>query len=185
MKKYWKPLVTNFFLLLATLVWLKYSGRSYLGPDGGLQLWYGEANGPGTSQHLLDPYSFTHFLHGVVFFWIISFFGKNLEFAWQLTAAIAFESCWEVIENSKIVIERYREATMALGYFGDSIVNSFSDIAVCSIGFCVAARLGLKKSLVLFAILEIFLLFWIKDNLTLNVIMLIYPLDFIKSWQTV
>ena len=166
------------------VVYLVWAGRSWLAPDGTLLFWYGGANGPGTSQHFLDPYSFTHFLHGVVFCWLIMLVGKKLSLLWQLACAIAFESGWEMLENSEAIIRRYREATIALGYNGDSIINSLSDILVCSFGFIVARKLGFKKSLLLFVTVELFLLFWIRDNLIINVIMLIWPVEAIKAWQT-
>lgn len=176
--------LTIVVLIASVVLYLEYVGRSWLPPDGRLVFWYGDANGPGTSQHLLDPYSYTHFLHGVVFCWLITLAGKKLPSFWQLACVVALESTWEMLENSPMIINRYREATIALGYKGDSIVNSLSDIVVCSIGFLVAKKLGFKKSLLLFIIIEIFLLFWIRDNLTLNVIMLINPISAIKAWQT-
>lgn len=174
-------------LIAFTAAVLHVSGRTWLAPDGKILFWYGQANGPGTSQHFADPYSFTHFLHGIAFFWIISliisWLGKNVAFIWRLVCGVAFESSWEVIENSATVIERYRQATSALGYYGDSILNSMSDILMCSIGFWVASQIGFRKSLVLFLIVEIILIFWIKDSLLINVIMLIHPIDAIKTWQ--
>lgn len=181
--KYFLPALVTISLLAFTILVLKISGRNWLAPSGTILFWYGDANGPETSQHLLDPYSFTHFLHGVVFSWLIYWFGKKVPLAWQLICAIALESSWEVIENSETVINRYREATFALGYYGDSILNSMSDIFLCSCGFLVASKLGFKKSLVLFILVEALLIFWIKDSLIINVIMLISPIDAIKAWQ--
>jgi hypothetical protein len=178
-----KPFATAITIVFLAVIWLKAAGRGWLGPDNNLLIWYGEANGPGTSQHFLDPYSFTHFLHGLVFFWFIVLILKNLDFYWRFTLAVAFESIWEIVENSPTIIERYREATIALGYNGDSIINSLSDILMCSIGFYTAAKIGGKKSLLLFILVELLLLVWIRDNLTLNVIMLIYPVEAIKTWQ--
>ncbi len=178
-----KPFTTAITIVFLAVIWLKAAGRCWLGPDNNLLIWYGEANGPGTSQHFLDPYSFTHFLHGLVFFWFIVLILKNLDFYWRFTLAVAFESIWEIVENSPTIIERYREATIALGYNGDSIINSLSDILMCSIGFYTAAKIGGKKSLLLFILVELLLLVWIRDNLTLNVIMLIYPVEAIKTWQ--
>lgn len=181
--KLWRPALVAISLIISTAAVLKISGRTWFAPDGNVFFWYGEANGTGTSQHFLDPYSFTHFLHGVMFCWVISWVGKNAHFAWQLICGIALESVWEVVENSELVINRYREATIALGYFGDSILNSVSDILMCSLGFYAARRLGLKKSMVMFALIETFLIFWIKDSLIINIIMLIHPVEAIKLWQ--
>jgi hypothetical protein len=102
---------------------------------------------------------------------------------WQLWLAVSIEALWEVVENSEFVIRRYREETAALGYHGDTIVNSLSDILVCGLGFVLARRLGLCRTLALFAVTEIALAIWIRDNLTLNILMLIYPIDAIKEWQ--
>lgn len=179
-----QPQIAIAALLIAVVAYLEWAGRSWLAPDNSLLVWYGEANGPATSQHLLDPYSFTHFLHGFAFCWLIMLVGKRLSHLWQLTFAIALEAGWEMLENSEAIIRRYREATIALGYNGDSIINSLSDILVCSIGFIVAKKLGFKKSLLLFVLVELFLLIWIRDSLTINVIMLICPVEAIKVWQT-
>jgi hypothetical protein len=183
MRKYLLPALTVLLLMIGMIASLKAAGRSWFAPDNSLLLWYGDPNGSGTSQHITDPYSFTHFLHGVMFFWIISLAGKRLAPAWQFSTAVAFEAVWELVENSEAVIRRYREATFALGYYGDSIINSLSDICFCSLGFLVAARLGGKKSLLLFAAIELFLLLWIKDSLLVNIIMLVYPVEAIKAWQ--
>jgi hypothetical protein len=102
---------------------------------------------------------------------------------WQLTLAILLESVWEVFENTEFTIQRYREATAALGYYGDSVANSLGDVAMCGIGFFIAHRLGLRGSLIGFAVTELVLLIWIRDSLLLEILMLIYPIDSLKSWQ--
>jgi hypothetical protein len=145
-------------------------------------LWVGEARSSDTSQHLLDPYSFTHVLHGFVFFWLIGWFAPRLTWAWQLWLAVAVEAVWEVVENSEFIIQRYREAAV-LGYFGDTIVNSLGDIAMCGLGFVLARNLGFGRSLALFVAVEAMLLFWIRDSLLLNVLTLIYPVEWIEQWQ--
>jgi len=104
---------------------------------------------------------------------------------WLLVLAVALESLWEIIENSRYVIDRYREATVSLGYEGDSILNSMADVLFCAGGFLLARWLGFRRSLLVFAATEIVLLFWIRDNLTLNIIMLIWPVEAIKNWQVV
>ena len=93
------------------------------------------------------------------------------------------EGCWEMLENSSLIINRYRDATAALGYSGDSIYNSFGDLICCTAGFVVARHVGWKWCIVIFLAFELFCLFWIRDNLTINVLMLIYPIDGIKEWQ--
>ncbi len=135
------------------------------------------------SQHLFDPYSFTHMLHGVAEFWILSVLFPNMPVRWRLLIAIVLEACWEVAENSSFVIERYRAATISLDYFGDSILNSMSDIVFCATGFAIASKIRFLPSLALFVVTETILLLTIRDSLLLNILMLLYPIDGIKQWQ--
>ena len=135
------------------------------------------------SQHLVDPYSFTHILHGVLEFWLLGLIFGRVPVAWRLLMAVVIEGSWEVIENTNYVINRYREATISLDYFGDSIINSLSDITCCGLGFLIAYKLRFCKSLALFVVTEAVLIFWIRDSLLINILMLIYPLDAIKAWQ--
>lgn len=158
-------------------------GRLWIAESGEMHIWIGDAFSADNSQHLLDPYSFSHFLHGVIFFFILSLLFKKFSIQSRFVASVFMEGCWEMLENSAIIIDRYREATAALGYTGDTIYNSYGDLISCSLGFVVARYIGWKWSLALFVAVELFCLFWIKDNLTLNVIMLIYPIDGIKEWQ--
>jgi hypothetical protein len=168
--------------LAAVTFQLHYQGRLWLCSCGRFFLWVGEARGSDTSQHLLDPYSFTHVLHGVVFYWLLTLLAPRLWWPWQLWLAVAVEAVWEVIENSDFVIQRYREAGV-LGYFGDTIVNSLGDIAMCGFGFVLARYFGFVRSLALFVAVEVVLLFWIRDSLVLNVVMLFYPVEGIEQWQ--
>ena len=161
---------------------LHYQGRLWLCSCGRFFLWVGEARSSDTSQHLLDPYSFTHMLHGFIFCWLIGWFAPRLSRAWQLWLAVAAEAVWEVVENSEFIIQRYREAG-ALGYFGDTVVNSLGDIVMCGFGFVLARYLGFGRSLALFVAVEVVLLMWIRDSLLLNVLMLIYPVEGIQQWQ--
>ena len=150
---------------------------------GTLQVWAGEVCSSDNSQHLLDPYSFTHVLHGFLFFWLIAWLAPRLNSNWQLTLAIAVEALWEVFENTDFIINRYRSETAALGYNGDTVVNSFGDILCCLVGFVIARRLGLRRSLIVFAALELVLILWIRDSLLLEVLMLVVPMDSIKAFQ--
>ena len=140
-------------------------------------------NSSHTSQHFLDPYTFTHVLHGVMFFWLASLLFAKLSAGWRFFIAVTAEAAWEVLENTNYIIEKYRENTASLDYFGDSILNSVGDVAACAVGFWIALRLGWWKSLAFFLIVEIILLLWIRDGLLLNILMLIYPLDAVKNWQ--
>src|SRR4051812_13614163 len=169
--------------LAVTSFQLHYQGRLWLCSCGRFFLWVGDARSSDTSQHLLDPYSFTHVLHGFIFCWLIGLLAPRLWWAWGLWLAVAVEAVWEVIENSDFVIQRYREGTAALGYFGDTIVNSLGDIMMCGFGFMLARYLGFVRSLALFVTVEVVLLFLIRDSLVLNIVMLIYPVEGIKQWQ--
>ncbi len=170
------------FLIIMT-VYLNTQGRLWFSASGDVLLWVGDAFSNENSQQLLDPYSFSHFLHGVIFFFILKYTFRNFSLESRFVASVMMEGCWEMLENSAIIINRYRDATAALGYNGDTIYNSYGDLLSCSIGFIVARYVGLKWSILLFIAIELICLFWIKDNLTLNVIMLIYPIEGIKDWQ--
>jgi Protein of unknown function (DUF2585) len=146
-------------------------------------LWVGDTWSKHTSQHLFDPYSFTHVLHGVMFYGLVSFVIPQMPFVWQLWIVTGIEALWEIFENTQFIINRYRSVTIELGYEGDSIVNSLSDIGCCVIGFILVQYLGFWWSLTLFVVIEFVLLFWVRDNLTLNILMLVWPLEAIRSWQ--
>lgn len=137
-----------------------------------------------TSQHLLDPYSFSHVLHGVIFFWALAWLAPWASNGARLVVSTAIEAGWEILENSRWVIDRYRETTAALGYEGDSVVNSMGDVACCVAGYLLAKQIGWKWSIAVFFVVELGLLATIRDNLTLNVIMLLWPIEAIKNWQT-
>ncbi|WP_404335766.1 DUF2585 domain-containing protein [Sphingomonas sp. MMS12-HWE2-04] len=152
-------------------------------PCGTIKLWHGNVNSSENSQHLADWYSFSHVIHGFLFYAAAHFLLRGRARGWALPFAVTIEGCWELLENSPIIINRYREATMALGYSGNSIVNSLSDIAWMSVGFWLASRLPASATIVLALGFELFTLAMIRDNLTLNVLMLAWPIDAIKVWQ--
>ena len=170
-------------VLVGVVYQLRSQGRLWWCSCDYLLLWSGDPWSSDNSQHLLDPYSFTHVLHGFLFCGLIALIAPRLRKAWQLWLAISLEAVWEVIENSRFVIERYREETAALGYQGDTIVNSLADILLCGVGLLVARRLGFGRTLALFVLTEVALAVWIRDNLSLNVLMLIYPIEAVKEWQ--
>lgn len=163
---------------------LDQQGRLWICACGRVLVWAGDIWSADNSQHLFDPYSFTHILHGFVFFWVAAWLWPRLAFSWQLWLAILVEATWEVAENSEVIIQRYRDATLALGYNGDTILNSLSDIALCGVGVVVARYLGLRRTLALFVLTEVILILWIRDSFLLNVLMLLYPIDAIRVWQT-
>lgn len=139
--------------------------------------------GPTQSQMLADWYSPSHIVHGLLFYAILWLVARRTPFEWRLLAALAIESAWEIVENTPMVIDRYRTATAALGYTGDTILNSLSDIAMMVIGFLAARRFPLWASLLLFLALELVPLAAIRDNLLLNIWMLLAPSDAIRDWQ--
>jgi hypothetical protein len=172
-------------------------GRLWWCACGYLWLWSGDAWGSHNSQHLFDPYTFTHVLHGIVLCGLLAWCLPRLSPPWRFCLAVSIEALWEVFENSAFIIERYRAATISLGYQGDTIVNSLGDILAFGVGYALARRLGFKNSLVLFVAIEVVLLIWIvlfvaievvlliwiRDSLLLNIVMLIHPIDAIKAWQ--
>jgi len=170
-------------VLIATAAVLRLEGRLWTCSCGKVFLWVSEACSSNTSQHFFDPYSFTHVLHGFLFLWLIARLAPRLNSSWQLTLAIAIEAGWEILENTNFVIERYRTATAAVGYTGDTVVNSLGDVFCCTVGFMIARRLGLRRSLIAFVLMELVLILWIRDSLLLEMLMLVIPIDPIRAWQ--
>jgi hypothetical protein len=162
---------------------LKMEGRVWWCQAGDYVPWSWDIWSTHNSQHLVDPYSFTHVLHGILEFWIIGLIFGRFPLAWRMLIAVVIESTWEVAENSSYVIQRYREATISLDYFGDSVINSISDILCCGTGFMIGYELRFWRSLALFLATEIILIFWIHDSLLINILMLIWPIEAIKHWQ--
>jgi hypothetical protein len=136
-----------------------------------------------TSQHFFDPYSLTHALHGIIFYWALRPFATKMPLHWRLVTAVVIEIAWELLENSPWVIERYRQQTASLDYTGDSILNSVGDVISTITGFAFASQFSWKVALAVFVVVELALLVFIRDNLTLNVIMLFFPLESLKQWQ--
>jgi hypothetical protein len=180
------PWILTFLIIIAALIQLHFQGRIlWCKWDSPLYIWSSDAWGKHNSQHFLDPYTFTHVLHGFLYFWFLKLiFGKRLSLKWLFFIAVLAESAWEILENTNTVIERYRTATLALDYYGDSVLNSFGDILSCALGFIIARKLGFWLSLALFILIEIVLILWIHDSLLINIIQLIHPFDAIKTWQS-
>ncbi len=178
----WPSLATIAVVMVAAFQ-LHHQGRLWWCACGEYFLWAGDTWSRHNSQHLFDPYSLTHILHGMAYYGILALIASRLPRAWRFWLAITIESLWEVIENSSYVIDRYRAVTISLDYMGNSVANSIGDIICCVLGFFLAYQLGFRKSLVFFIIAELILNFWIRDSLILNIIMLIYPIEAIKMWQ--
>jgi hypothetical protein len=177
-------IITVAVIVITSIIALNLLGRVWWCEAGDAMPWSWVVNSRHNSQHLIDPYSFTHILHGILEFWLIGLVFRKVPLAWRFVIAIFIESSWEVVENTNYIINRYREATISLDYYGDSILNSFADIICCGLGFLIAQKIKLWWSLAVFVVMEVILLFWIRDSLLLNILMLIWPLDAVKSWQT-
>jgi len=170
-------------ILVAQIVAEHFMGRVWICTCGYVKLFEPGVNTPGNSQHLADWYTPSHIIHGFLFYglgWLVL---RKASFAKRFTLATFIEAAWELLENSPIIIDRYRSATMAIGYEGDSILNSAMDTIFMALGFLFAARMPVWVTLFVAIIFEIFTGWLIRDNLTLNVLMLVYPLDAVRAWQ--
>lgn len=176
-------IVTACVIVLLMIVLLRAQGRLFICACGEVQIWTSDTCSSNNSQHLLDPYSFTHVLHGVMFFWLITLLFRRMARGRQVLLALLLEAVWEVIENSSFIIDRYRTATAALGYQGDTVVNSIGDLLCALVGYLIARKLGVRRSLILFLLVELILILWIHDSLLLQILMLLRPIEAIKLWQ--
>ncbi len=181
--------ILAFLIAAGAIAILLAMGRPPICECGVVRLWTGAVNSPENSQQLSDWYTFSHIIHGMIFYaggyllwhrW--GLFGGAVA-RWAFPIAVALEAGWELLENSPLIIERYRSVTVNFGYAGDSIINSAADIVWMSLGFWIAARLPWKATLALAIGFELMTLAIIRDNLTLNVLMLIYPVEAIRVWQ--
>jgi hypothetical protein len=184
-----KPWMLTAILVAATLAILFAMDRPPICECGYVSLWYGDINSSGNSQHLSDWYTPSHIIHGMLFYglgWLLFTrlgVGGPTSRKWSFTLAIALEAAWEIIENTPLVIDRYRSVTVNWGYSGDSIINSMADLGWMSFGFWLALKLPVKVPIALAIVMEIVTALVVRDNLTLNVIMLIYPFEAIREWQ--
>jgi len=169
-------------VLLAAAILLA-MGRNPMCTCGTVELWVGGRDSPKTSQMLADWYSFSHIVHGLIFYAALWLVARRWPVEWRFLTALIVEAAWEITENTPMVIDRYRHATAALGYSGDSVINSVSDILMMVVGFLVARRLPVWASIALLVALELIPLYVIRDNLTLNVWMLLWPDARIAAWQ--
>ena len=163
-------------------------GQPFLSVSGRILLWVGNPLSPETSQQLTDWYSFSHLIHGMIFYWLLRWLAPGWPLPARLLAAMGVEIAWEITENSPAVIQHYRQQALAVGYVGDSILNSLSDTAMMSCGFWLASRLGGRTVIGLAVAMEIFTAVMIRDNLSLNVINLVTPSGWapiraIHDWQ--
>ena len=167
--------------LAAVLFWM---GRVPICKCGMIKLWHGVVVSSENSQHLTDWYTPSHVIHGILFYGALHWLMPRSPFAVKLLLALGVESAWEIFENTDFTINRYRTATISLDYYGDSILNSVSDATAMLLGFVLANRLPVAATIALAIGFELFTGWVIRDNLTLNVIMLVHPFDAIKAWQS-
>jgi hypothetical protein len=179
----WRHVAIAAAIVAAAAAALLAMGRTPFCTCGRIAFWTADAWGPENSQQLADPYTFTHVLHGVVLYALLRLVAGGQPLPVRGVIAVAAESAWEVFENTDFVIERYRSATMALGYYGDSVLNSVGDILTCAGGFALAAILPVRATLALCVGIETVLALTIRDGLLLNLLMLLWPIDAVRSWQ--
>lgn len=179
-----RAIIAAVLIVVAAAGILLAMGRNPICTCNAVDLWVGGRDSPRTSQMLADWYSFSHIVHGLIFYAALWLIARRWPVGWRFVVALLVEASWEVIENTPMVIDRYRTATAALGYTGDSVLNSVSDILMMGVGFFLARKLPVWVSIALLLVLELIPLFVIRDNLTLNVWMLLSPDKAVAAWQT-
>lgn len=170
-------------ILAATAAVLLAMGRAPMCDCGYVKLWHGQTVSAENSQHLMDWYTPSHVLHGLVFYAVLWLVARRMSLGGRLIIATLVEAAWEIAENTNAVIERYRAATIALDYYGDSVVNSAADIVAMWVGFALARVLPVWASIVLFVLAEAVVIWLIRDGLLLNVLMLLWPMESVRAWQ--
>ncbi|XOC79240.1 DUF2585 domain-containing protein [Microvirga sp. M2] len=175
-------------LVAGTAAILLAMGRTPICTCGYVELWHGVVHDSGNSQHLMDWYTPSHVIHGFLFYfgtWLIGRLrGQRLPLGVAFLLALGLEAAWEIVENTDMVIDRYRATNIALDYYGDSVINSVSDISFMALGFFLARAFPVGLTVAAAVLMELFVGYWIRDNLALNIIMLIYPVEAIDRWQS-
>lgn len=171
-------------IALTTALIELWMGRLPWGPDGRFGWWEGNIWSSEQSQRFADPYVFSHLTHGFLFYWLLWLVARRVPVSTRFLGAVLLEASWEILENSPLIIDRYRAVTISLGYVGDSVLNSMSDLLMAGLGFLLASRLPARVSIAIVLAMEIGTAWWVRDNLTLNIIMLTWPIDAIRAWQS-
>lgn len=178
-----RPYYLSAALLVGTALWLLWIGQAPICKCGYVKLWHGPTLSSESSQHIADWYTPSHLLHGFLFFGALWLVARRLSFAWRLSIAMLVEGGWEILENSPLIIERYRAVTISLDYFGDAVVNSVADILAMVAGFCLARLIPVWASVAVVVGFEVLTAIVIRDGLALNILMLLWPLDWVLAWQ--
>jgi Protein of unknown function (DUF2585) len=178
----WACVLIGAGLLALLAVALLLMGRPLWCECGSIKLWHGDVTSSENSQHIADWYTLTHIVHGFGLYGILWLVGRRWSLELRFVLALLIEVAWEIGENTDFVIDRYRD-TMAQGYYGDSVINAQFDVVACLLGFALAARLPVRATIAFAALIEGLLAYVIRDNLSLNIIMLIYPFEAIREWQ--
>jgi hypothetical protein len=176
-------LVISLFVAAIAALILHFMGRSFFCECGSISLWSGDVTSGTQSQQFTDPYSFTHVIHGIIFYFLLwAIFRKKLTPTQRFLIALGIEGLWEIVENTSYIIDKYRLANSP-NYYGDSIFNSLGDLVAMSLGFFASWKFPKKVTVFILIGIELALLYFIHDNLTLNIVNLIYPVEALKEWQ--
>jgi hypothetical protein len=178
-----QSLLISLGIILLTAMILLAMGRLPFCKCGIVSFWNGDIWSNQNSQQFTDPYTFTHISHGIIFYILVWFAAPHWPPQARMIPAVVLEAAWEILENMDFIIERYRDSTISLDYYGDSVLNSVGDIGAMMLGFWIASRLPVRVTAIVAVLLEVGLLLTIRDSLLLNIVMLVYPSEAIKQWQ--